>query len=137
LDILAVIYCLFDPGSLVPEGTTGFLRNCAVHFNLVNLILIQESKLRFYTICLGKGICALFWFCFWFFFFQDRVSLCSPGCPGIHFVDQAGLELRNLPASVLGLKVCTTTPGCICAFKIKKKNLSKLRKIPMCKLWKL
>jgi hypothetical protein len=27
-------------------------------------------------------------------FFQDRVSLCSPGCPGTHFVDQAGLELN-------------------------------------------
>jgi hypothetical protein len=38
--------------------------------------------------------------------FRDRVSLCSPGCPGTHSVDQAGLELRNLPASasqVLGL----------------------------------
>jgi hypothetical protein len=48
------------------------------------------------------------------FFFQDRVSLCSPGCPGTHFVDQAVLELRNLPASasrVLGLKACATTPG--------------------------
>jgi hypothetical protein len=43
--------------------------------------------------------------------FQDRVSLCSPGCPGTHFVDQARLELRNPPASasrVVGLKVCTT-----------------------------
>ena len=42
----------------------------------------------------------------------DRVSLCSPGCPGTHSVDQAGLELRNPPASasrVLGLKACTTT----------------------------
>jgi hypothetical protein len=41
-----------------------------------------------------------------------RVSLYSPGCPGTHFVDQAGLELRNLPASasrVLGLKVDATT----------------------------
>jgi hypothetical protein len=28
-------------------------------------------------------------------FFRDRVSLCSPGCPGTHSVDQAGLELRN------------------------------------------
>jgi hypothetical protein len=67
---------------------------------------------------------------FCFFVFQDRVSLCSPGCPGTHFVDQAGLELRNppakikikikikkekkrnLPASasrVLGLKACATT----------------------------
>jgi hypothetical protein len=30
---------------------------------------------------------------------EDRVSLCSPGCPGTHSVDQAGLELRDLPAS--------------------------------------
>jgi hypothetical protein len=41
--------------------------------------------------------------------FQDRVSLCCPGCPGTHSVDQ---ELRNLPASasqVLGLKMCVAT----------------------------
>jgi hypothetical protein len=46
--------------------------------------------------------------------FRDRVSLYSPGCPGTHFVDQAGRELRNPPASasgVLGLKACATTPG--------------------------
>jgi hypothetical protein len=59
-------------------------------------------------------------FLFWFFgffvclflVFQDRVSLCSPGCPGTHSVDQDGLELRNPPASasqVLRLKVCATT----------------------------
>jgi hypothetical protein len=49
-----------------------------------------------------------------FLVFRDRVSLCSPCCPGTHFVDQAGLELSNLPASasrVLGLKVCATTLG--------------------------
>jgi hypothetical protein len=75
----------------------------------------------------GLFVC-LFVCCFWFglvwfglvwfglvcsfLVFRDRVSLCSPGCPGTHFVDQAGLELRNLPASasqVLGLKVCATT----------------------------
>jgi hypothetical protein len=47
-----------------------------------------------------------------FLVFRDRVSLCSPGCPGTHSVDQAGLELRNPPASapqVLGLKACATT----------------------------
>jgi hypothetical protein len=53
--------------------------------------------------------------CMYLFGFSgDRVSLCSPGCPGTNSVDQAGLELRNPPASasrVLGLKVCTTTPG--------------------------
>jgi hypothetical protein len=45
-------------------------------------------------------------------FFQNRVSLCSPGCPGTHSVDQASLKLRNPPASasqVLGLKACATT----------------------------
>jgi hypothetical protein len=43
------------------------------------------------------------------FVFQGRVSLCSPGCPGTHSVEQAGLKLRNPPASasqVLGLKAC-------------------------------
>jgi hypothetical protein len=35
------------------------------------------------------------------FVFGDRVSLCSPDCPGTHFVDQAGLELRNPPALCL------------------------------------
>jgi hypothetical protein len=28
--------------------------------------------------------------------FRDRVSLCSPGYPGTHSVDQAGLELKKL-----------------------------------------
>jgi hypothetical protein len=47
-----------------------------------------------------------------FLVFQGSVSLCSPGSPGTHSVDQAGLELRNSPASasqVLGLKARTTT----------------------------
>jgi hypothetical protein len=47
------------------------------------------------------------------------VSLYSPGCPGTHFVDQAALELRNLPDStsqVLGLKACATTAQQIKSF---------------------
>jgi hypothetical protein len=51
---------------------------------------------------------------FFFLVFRVRVSLCSPGCPGTHFVDQTVLELRNPPASasrVLGLKACATTPS--------------------------
>jgi hypothetical protein len=51
---------------------------------------------------------------FCFVLFWDRVSLCSSGCPGTHSVNQAGLRLRDLPASafssqVLGLKACATT----------------------------
>jgi hypothetical protein len=59
---------------------------------------------------------------FFFLVFQDRVSLCIPGCPGTPSVDQAGLELRNPPASasqVLGLKACATTPNS----KIYLKNI--------------
>ena len=55
---------------------------------------------------------------FVFLVFRDRVSLCSPGCPGTHCVDQAGLELRNLPASasqVLGLKACATIAQLTCS----------------------
>jgi hypothetical protein len=49
---------------------------------------------------------------FLFLVFQDRISLCSSGCPGTHPVDQAGLELRNPTVSasqVLELKACATT----------------------------
>jgi hypothetical protein len=65
-----------------------------------------------------------------FFWFFERVSLCSPGCPGTHSVDQAGLELRNLPASasqVLGLKECATMPGLdhFHSFLCPLKNLTK------------
>jgi hypothetical protein len=64
---------------------------------------------------------AQFLFCFGCLFvclfvlvFRDRVSLYSPGCPGTHLVDQAGLELRNPPASasrVLRLKGYATRPN--------------------------
>lgn len=43
----------------------------------------------------------------------DRVSLCSPACPGTHCIDQASLKFRDLPVSVsqvLGLKACAITP---------------------------
>jgi hypothetical protein len=42
----------------------------------------------------------------------DRVSLYSPGFPGTHSVDQAGLKLKhplNSVSRVLGLKVCITS----------------------------
>jgi hypothetical protein len=62
-------------------------------------------------------VCFCFCFCFW-----DRVSLYSPGCPGTLSVDQAGLELRNPPASasqVLGLKACATTTRQISTFVVE------------------
>ena len=49
--------------------------------------------------------------CLFFGFSKTEVLYIAPGCPGPHSVDQAGLELRNWPASasqVLGLKACIT-----------------------------
>jgi hypothetical protein len=71
----------------------GFFMSCQDH--------VKHAKARSVFIFFSLG-------------FRDRVSLYSPGCPGTHFVDQAGLELRNPPASasrVLGLKVWATMPG--------------------------
>jgi hypothetical protein len=88
------------------------------HLNIVNLLgACTKSGRRLVLGFLGVSgnplCCGNFLFCF-VLVFRDRVSLCSPGCPITHFVDQAGLEPRNPPASasrVLGLKACTTTPG--------------------------
>ena len=61
-------------------------------------------------VCLGflLFVCCLF---------SEKGFSCSPGFPGTLSADQTGLRLRDLPASasqVLGLKVCTTTPGSTC-----------------------
>jgi hypothetical protein len=61
----------------------------------------------------SKTVFCLF-VCLFVCLFRDRVSLCSSGCPRTHFVDQAGLKLRNPLASasqVLGSKASATTPG--------------------------
>jgi hypothetical protein len=50
--------------------------------------------------------------CLFVFDFQDGVSLSSPGSPGTHSVDQAGLTFRDPFASasqVLGLEACAIT----------------------------
>jgi hypothetical protein len=70
------------------------------------VLLSAEPSLQPFFVCLF--VCL---FVFW-----DRVSLYSCVCPGTHFVDQAGLELRNPLASasrVLELKAWATIPGLI------------------------
>jgi hypothetical protein len=64
--------------------------------------------------------CFCFLFCFGFWFFKTGfLCIASPGCPGTHSIHQAGLKLRDPPASasqVLGLKACATTPSSILYF---------------------
>ena len=76
--------------------------NCKILGKVCREKIVRFSPLGIFLFC--------FVFCFVCLFvllFRDRVYLCSLGCPGTHFVDQPGLELRNLPActsQVLGLK---------------------------------
>ena len=48
------------------------------------LLVLEISGCTGFVVGGGGGFFCLF-------VFRDRVSLCSPGCPGTHFVDQAGL----------------------------------------------
>jgi hypothetical protein len=64
--------------------------------------------------------------------------MCSPGCPGTHSVDQAGLELTNPPASasqVLGLP-CDQFKNDLCFSCLPDKPLpnSKVARTCLCSL---
>ena len=74
--------------------------------------------------CFYPVVCLFVFVCLFVCLFRDRVSLNGCGCPETHSIDQAGLELRNPPASasqVLGLKACATTAQQIFLF-LKKEN---------------
>jgi hypothetical protein len=67
-------------------------------------------------------------FCFFVCFcfcFRDRVSLCSPGCPGTHSVDQAGFELRNPPV-LLSCRRIRIDPFLSPCTKVKSKWIKEL-----------
>jgi hypothetical protein len=81
------------------------------------VLRLVEAKKNIKIFCLVGVLFCLVLFCF-----RDRVSLCSPGCPGTHSVDQAGLKLKDPPASasqVLGLKACATTARRILRFLMR------------------
>jgi hypothetical protein len=63
----------------------------------------------------GGGTAACIILFYFIMVFRGRVSLYSPGCPGTHFVDQAGLKLRNPPAS-----------ACIILSEIARKRFCRL-----------
>jgi hypothetical protein len=63
-------------------------------------LLRQAAKGCVYFLSLSLSFVFVF-----VFVFRDSVSLYIPGCHGTHFVDQAGLELRNPPASIFSLLI--------------------------------
>jgi hypothetical protein len=111
--------------SIETQGRRSLLNCCLPHFVLFILCkwagIEQQEPLPLSSLPdLRKWNLGTVSYDFFFFLvFQDRVSLCSPGCAETHSVDQAGLELRNPPASasrVLGLKACATTPWPLMTF---------------------
>ena len=71
-------------GRSIQQWTSSIILEMHFHQHEIHTNKVSMSTLGFFVL-----FCVLF--------FQDRVSLCSPGCPGTHFVDQAGLEHRNPP----------------------------------------
>jgi hypothetical protein len=77
-------------------------------------------------------------FLFVCFVFRDRVSLYSRGYPGTPSVDQAGLEVRNLPVSasqMLGLQALSTLPGHTTSLILIKFSLFCVKTLRKTKLW--
>ena len=107
-------------------------------FMLINIIaemveLGTERKQCNYMNCISVAVVFLVWistikmFIFttasFFVVFWDRVSLCSPHCPGTHSIDQDCLERTlkstSLASQVLGLKACTPLPSSTTALAIE------------------
>jgi hypothetical protein len=93
---------------------------CTLHVLSCSFVLSKASSLFHdsnQNLCLFFCLFVCFVFLFFCFLFSFLFLFCfvflySPGCPGTHSVDQAGLKIRNLPSSasqMLGLKVCATT----------------------------
>jgi hypothetical protein len=87
------------------QDSQGYIENsCFKQTNKQECAYCEAVEVLGHWLCYGL-ICLFVCFVF----FRDRVSLYSHGCLGAHSVDQAGLQLRNLPASasrMLRLKVC-------------------------------
>ena len=69
------------------------LTSCEMHSLVRSAIVFLLRIFGFFCLFV------LFCFVLFCFVFQHRVSLYSSGCPGTHSVDQAGLELKDLPSS--------------------------------------
>jgi hypothetical protein len=95
------------PGTSACSFSSPVLESSALGFNPSLPHAFSSSDLTPLLNC--SAVSCLFVCLFVCFVLRDRVFLRSPGCPGTHSVDQAGLELRDPPASassLLELKAC-------------------------------
>ena len=113
VECISIRVCCINMHLCVPQCSCGSQNNFTKPI-LPTLYQIRgsNSRVRFVplqllTYRLSVGVVLVYVLFCW-----DKVSLYSPGCPGTCCVDQAGLKLRNQPASasqVLGSKMCATT----------------------------
>jgi hypothetical protein len=102
--VFKVVYAILLFLSSPPQHPLFFIFIFIFRQGFKNLFHSGYWQIRFLACCFVSPKRFNLFVCL--FVFRDRVSLCSSGRPGTHFVDQAGLELRNPPASasrVLGL----------------------------------
>jgi hypothetical protein len=67
-------------------------------------------------VCLLACLLAYLFIYLFIYLFKDK-GLCSPGCPGVHFVNQTGLKLTKIHLPLcpeLGLKMCATARPAVC-----------------------
>ena len=66
-----------------------------VFLNFLFVFYLSYFYCTFYFYLYYVCMCVFMYVCMYLFiwFFQDRVSLCSPGCPESHSVEQADLKL--------------------------------------------
>jgi hypothetical protein len=97
------------------ERLSVFKTNYKRKQNKFNVSYLEVLLFRTWSLDILLSILNYYYYYYYYYyyvFFWDRVCLRSPGCPGIHSVVQAGLELSNPRTSasqVLGLKVCAST----------------------------
>lgn len=98
-------YCLHMPSSRLLKHF--MIDLCGWLILHLDFILWKRSDYRLFKICQDPSPSkpneaqSIWIFCLFVLFFQNRVSLGSPGCIGTHSLGRPdGLELRDLPVSL-------------------------------------
>ena len=89
---------LWKPEEDIESSGTGVTDSCEVPCAVMGTKLHPlEAQQVFLTAAASlQHLLVLFvWFCSYFCFFQDKVSLCGLGCPRTSFVDQTGPKLTE------------------------------------------
>ena len=92
--------CIWRPEEGVRAPRTGITDGCELPYGCREWSLEEQPVPLTAETSPARALYLFIFYLFvCLFILRGRISLCSPGCPGTHSVDQAGLELRDPPAS--------------------------------------